>query len=159
MASESTHFDESGQPRMVDIAAKPESFRVARASGRIRMEAATATVIRSGGTGKGDVLAVARLGGIAGAKQAALLIPLCHPVRLTAIGLDFRFVSETELAIEATVSAVDRTGVEMEALAAVTSAALTVYDMCKSIDRAMEIGAIRLEEKSGGRSGHYRRQG
>lgn len=143
---------------MVDTAAKPESLRFALASGRVRMRAGTATVIRGGTAGKGDVLGIARLAGIAGAKQASQLIPLCHPVRLTSVTVDFDFPSETELSIKASVSAVDRTGVEMEALAAVSAAALTVYDMCKSIDRAMEIGPIRLEEKRGGRSGHYRRQ-
>lgn len=144
---------------MVDTAAKPESLRFALASGRVQMQAGTAIVIRGGTAGKGDVLGIARLAGIAGAKQASQLIPLCHPVRLTSVTVDFDFPSETELSIMASVSAVDRTGVEMEALAAVSAAALTVYDMCKSIDRAMEIGPIRLEEKRGGRSGHYRRQG
>ncbi len=145
---------------MVDVSAKPETVRSATASALVTMSAITADTIGGGAESKkGDVLQVARMGGIAGAKQCASLIPLCHPVRMTGITVDFEFVDLQTLRIVATVDAVDRTGVEMEALSAVSAAALTVYDMCKSLDRGMEIRAIRLESKSGGRSGDYRRQG
>lgn len=142
---------------MVDVSAKPESFRTARAIAVVQMDDATGEMIRAGTVAKGDVLQIARLGGIAGAKQAAGIIPLCHPVRITSVEIDFHWDHTGRLVVEATVGAVDRTGVEMEALAAVASAALTVYDMCKSVDRGMEIDSIRLEEKSGGRSGDYHR--
>lgn len=159
MSSQSSHFDSAGDARMVDVCGKPETHREATASGRLRMAAGTMSMIREGTAGKGDVLAVARWGGIQGAKQAAQLIPLCHPVRLGSVGIEFQFLSETELGLTATVTAFDRTGVEMEALAAVSGAALTVYDMCKSVDRGMELVSLRLESKSGGRSGDYRREG
>jgi len=158
MPENSSHFDESGAARMVDIAEKPETLRQATASAVVVMAGSTGVMIREGKSSKGDVLQVARLGGIAGAKQASCLIPLCHPVRLTSVEIAFTFLSETRLGISATAAAVDRTGVEMEALAAATAAALTVYDMCKSVDRGMEIESVRLEAKSGGRSGDYRRK-
>lgn len=141
---------------MVEVGAKPETVRVAIASGRVVMAAATAKAVRAGQIGKGDVLGVARLAGIQAAKRASDLIPLCHPLRLTGVEVDLR-VAGNAVEITATVKAFDRTGVEMEALTAVSAAALTVYDMCKAIDRGMEIAAIRLDEKRGGKSGTYLR--
>jgi cyclic pyranopterin phosphate synthase len=155
--SELSHFDEHGASRMVDTSGKPETFRQARASGRVRMAAATAALIRDRGLAKGDVLEVARLAGIMAAKRTGDLIPLCHPLPLTGVALDFAFEGDDVLGIEATVGVHGRTGVEMEALAAVAIAALTVYDMCKAVDRTMTIERLRLEEKSGGRSGTFRR--
>jgi len=151
-----THFDEQGAAHMVEVGAKPETARVAIASGTITMAPATAVAVRAGKIGKGDVLGVARLAGITGAKKAPELIPLCHPLRLTGVDLDLH-VTGNVVHIRATVSAFDRSGVEMEALAAVSAAALTVYDMCKAIDRGMVISEIRLEEKRGGKSGTWRR--
>jgi cyclic pyranopterin phosphate synthase len=151
------HFDEQGRSRMVDVGSKPVSERMARASGQIRMQAATLERIRRRDTAKGDVLEVARLAGIMGAKRTAELIPLCHPLPLDSVTIDFGFPDAATLSIEAQVRCTARTGVEMEALTAVSVAALTVYDMCKGIDRAIEIGSVRLEEKSGGRSGHFQR--
>jgi cyclic pyranopterin phosphate synthase len=153
--AELTHFDDSGASRMVDTSGKPESLREARASGVVRMSPATLALIRDRGVAKGDVLEVARLAGIMAAKRTGDLIPLCHPLPITSVQIDFRFEGEDRLAIEATVRVFGRTGVEMEALAAVSVAALTVYDMCKSADRAMTIERIRLEEKSGGKSGRF----
>jgi cyclic pyranopterin phosphate synthase len=152
-----SHFDEQGASRMVDTSEKPETLRQARASGLVRLSPSTTTLIRDRALAKGDVLEVARLAGIMAAKKAGELIPLCHPLPITSVGLDFQFEDESLLRIEATVRLVGRTGVEMEALTAVSVAALTVYDMCKAVDRAMTIERIRLEEKSGGRSGTYRR--
>ena len=152
-----THFDEHGASRMVDTTAKPETLREARASARVRMAAATAALIRDRGLAKGDVLEVARLAGIMAAKRTGDLIPLCHPLPITSAALDFRFVGDDLLCIEATVRVFGRTGVEMEALTAVSVAALTVYDMCKAVDRVMTIERVRLEEKSGGRTGTFRR--
>ena len=157
MAGELTHFDATGASRMVDVGGKPETERTARASGCVRMAPATAALVRDKGLAKGDVLEVARLAGIMAAKRTGELIPLCHPLPLTAITVDFAWEADGLLRIEATARTVARTGVEMEALTAVSAAALTVYDMCKSVDRSMTIEAIRLEEKAGGRSGHYRR--
>ena len=155
--SELTHFDEHGASRMVDTSAKPETLREARASGRVRMAPATLALIRDRGLAKGDVLEVARLAGIMAAKSTGDLIPLCHPLPLTGVTLDFAYPAADLLRIEAVVRVYGRTGVEMEALTAVSVAALTVYDMCKAVDRAMSIEAVRLEEKKGGRSGHFRR--
>jgi cyclic pyranopterin phosphate synthase len=155
--SELTHFDERGASRMVDTSAKPETLREARASGLVRMATATLALIRDRGVAKGDVLEVARLAGIMAAKRTGDLIPLCHPLPLTSVTLDFTFPAEDLLHIEATARVVGRTGVEMEALTAVSLAALTVYDMCKSVDRTMTIEQIRLEEKTGGKSGTFRR--
>jgi len=154
---ELTHFDEHGASRMVDVGAKPETLRQARASGLIRMAPATTTLIRDRALAKGDVLEVARLAGIMAAKRTGDLIPLCHPLPLTGVQVDLTFDSETVLRIEATARVVGRTGVEMEALTAVSVAALTVYDMCKAVDRTMTIERLRLEEKSGGRSGTFQR--
>lgn len=154
---ELTHFDEHGASRMVDTSGKPESLREAKASAVVRMAPATLALIRDRTIAKGDVLEVARLAGIMAAKQTGLLIPLCHPLPLTGVTVDFAFVDESRLRIEASARVVGRTGVEMEAMTAVSIAALTVYDMCKSADRTMTIEAIRLEEKSGGKSGTFRR--
>jgi cyclic pyranopterin phosphate synthase len=155
--SELTHFDDRGASRMVDTSAKPETLREARASGLVRMAPATLTLIRDRGVAKGDVLEVARLAGIMAAKRTGELIPLCHPLPLTGVTVDFTFPADDLLRIDATARVVGRTGVEMEALAAVSVAALTVYDMCKSADRTMTVERIRLEEKTGGKSGTFRR--
>jgi cyclic pyranopterin monophosphate synthase len=155
--SELTHFDEHGASRMVDTSGKPETLRQARASGLVRMAPATAALIRDRALAKGDVLEVARLAGILAAKRTGDLIPLCHPLPITSAALDFAFAGDGELHIEATVRVFGRTGVEMEALTAVSVAALTVYDMCKAVDRTLTIERVRLEEKSGGRSGTFRR--
>ena len=152
-----SHFDDHGASRMVDVTAKPETERIARASGKVRMQPTTLSLIKDRGLAKGDVLEVARLAGIMAAKRTGDLIPLCHPLPLTSAVVDFSFADADLLAIEATVRVLGRTGVEMEALTAVSIAALTVYDMCKSVDRTITIESIRLEEKSGGRSGHFRR--
>ena len=157
MAGELTHFDPSGASRMVDVGGKPETERTARASGRVRMQPATAALIRDRGLAKGDVLEVARLAGIMAAKRTGGLIPLCHPLPITAVTVDFAFPADDLLRIEAVVRVLGRTGVEMEALTAVSVAALTVYDMCKAVDRGMTVERVRLEEKSGGKSGTYRR--
>jgi cyclic pyranopterin phosphate synthase len=154
--SELTHFDEHGAARMVDTSAKPETLREATASGRVRLAAVTAALIRDRKLAKGDVLEVARLAGIMAAKRTGDLIPLCHPLPITSATVDFRFEGDV-LHIEATVRVFGRTGVEMEALTAVSVAALTVYDMCKAVDRVMTIEQIRLEAKSGGRSGTFQR--
>ena len=154
-----THFDESGAARMVDVGAKSETERTATASGIVRMDRATRAKIANGtASRKGDVLGVARLAGIMAAKKTGELIPLCHPLPLTSVTVDFSFPDDAEIVrIEATVRIFARTGVEMEALTAVTVAALTIYDMCKSADRGMTIERVRLEAKSGGRSGDFRR--
>jgi cyclic pyranopterin phosphate synthase len=154
-----SHFDDSGAARMVDVGQKPVTARVARASARVRMLPETLALLRDGrASKKGDVIEVARLAGIMAAKRTGELIPLCHPLPLDSVNVDFAFPTDSVmLAIEATVRTTARTGVEMEALTAVTVAALTVYDMCKSMDRAMAIEQIQLEEKSGGKSGHFER--
>jgi cyclic pyranopterin phosphate synthase len=150
-----SHFDEHGASRMVDVSSKQPTLRMARASGRVRMAPATLDLVRQGRLAKGDVLAVARLAGIMAAKQTAGLVPLCHPLPLESAEVTFEFPDETTIAIEAMTRVTARTGVEMEALVAVSVAGLTIYDMCKSVDRSMTIDAIRLEEKQGGRSGHF----
>ncbi|MBL9083805.1 MAG: cyclic pyranopterin monophosphate synthase MoaC [Planctomycetales bacterium] len=155
MADNLTHFDADGAARMVDVGEKPVTARSARASGLVVMQPATLALIRSGGHRKGDVLAVARLAGIMAAKRTGDLIPLCHPLPLDGVTIDFSFEDETTLKIEAVVRCTGRTGVEMEALTAVSISALTVYDMCKSVDRTMQLECVRLEEKAGGRSGHF----
>jgi cyclic pyranopterin phosphate synthase len=154
--SELTHFDEHGAARMVDTSAKPETQRQAKASALVRMAPATLALIREGGLAKGDVLGVARLAGIMAAKRTGDLIPLCHPLPLTSASVDFSFPGDDTLRIEAIVRVFGRTGVEMEALTACSVAALTVYDMCKAVDRVMSIERVRLEEKSGGRSGTFK---
>ena len=150
-----THFDDSGASRMVDVGAKPVTGRMARAAGRVTMAAATLRTILDRGLSKGDVIEVARLAGIMAAKKTPELIPLCHALGLDSVSVDLRPVDDVTLAIESTVRVQGRTGVEMEALTAVTVAALTVYDMCKSLDRGMTIGPFSLLEKSGGQSGHF----
>jgi cyclic pyranopterin phosphate synthase len=152
-----THFNEAGAAHMVEVGAKPETARVAIASGSITMAPATAAAIAAGQIGKGDVLGIARLAGIQATKRAADLIPLCHPLRITGVDVDLR-VEGAGVHITATVRAFDRSGVEMEALTAVSAAALTVYDMCKGIDRGMVIGELRLDEKRGGKSGTWTRE-
>jgi cyclic pyranopterin phosphate synthase len=151
------HFDESGASRMVDVGDKPVSRRLARASGCVRMAAETLALVRDKRAAKGDVLEVARLAGIMGAKRTSELIPLCHPLPIDSVKIDFEFVDDQTLRIEATLQVEAKTGIEMEALTAVSVAALTVYDMCKGVDRGMSIGPIQLEEKSGGRSGRWQR--
>ncbi|MCA9147154.1 MAG: cyclic pyranopterin monophosphate synthase MoaC [Planctomycetales bacterium] len=143
---------------MVDVSQKTVTDRVARASGRISMAAETLRLIRDRRLAKGDVLEVARLAGIMAAKRTGDLIPLCHPLGLDAVSIAFEFPDDRSIEIEATVRVTARTGVEMEALTAVSVAGLTIYDMCKAVDREMVIEQIRLEEKSGGRSGHFLRQ-
>lgn len=152
-----THFDESGAARMVDVGTKPETERIARASALVRMRPGTLTLIRDKQVSKGDVLEIARLAGIMAAKKTADLIPLCHPLPLTSIRVEFTFPTDDSVRIEAIAKVFARTGVEMEALTAVSVAALTVYDMCKAADRAMTIERICLEEKDGGKSGSYTR--
>ena len=152
-----THFDDAGASRMVDTSLKPETLREARASGRVSMAPATLRLIQGKGHAKGDVLEVARLAGIMGAKKTSELIPLCHPLPITSVSLDFQWISPTELQISATARVFGRTGVEMEALTAVSVAALTVYDMTKAVDRGMTIESIRLDAKSGGKSGDFTR--
>ena len=155
--AELTHFDEQGASRMVDVSAKPVTLREAKASGVVRMKAETLRLIRDRRLAKGDVLEVARLAGILAAKRTGDLIPLCHPLGIDAVTVAFETPDESSVRIEATVRVTGRTGVEMEALTAVSVAALTIYDMCKAVDRGMVIDLIRLDEKSGGRSGVYRR--
>src|ERR1700678_1468988 len=154
-----THFDDSGASRMVDVAAKEVTLRTARASGRIKLEPSTLALVMDRRLAKGDVLEVARLAGIMAAKRTGELIPLCHPLGLDSVEIALLPVEPDEIQIEAIVKVNGRTGVEMEALTAVSVAALTVYDMCKSIDRGMVIAQIQLEEKTGGRRGNYRRGG
>ncbi len=154
-----THFDAAGQARMVDVSVKPETHRTAIASAVVKMRPATAKLVAKGEMKKGDVLAVARIAGIGGIKRTSDLIPLCHPLRISGVDLDLKVFTRTPARVEirAQVQAVDRTGVEMEALTAVTVAALTVYDMCKAVDRGMTIEHVQLEEKIGGKSGHWTR--
>ena len=154
-----THIDATGTAHMVDVGDKAETVRIARAEGHVRMAPATLALIREGNAKKGDVIGTARLAGIMAAKQTASLIPLCHPLMLTKVSVDIvEDVSLPGLRVEAMARLTGRTGVEMEALTAVSVACLTIYDMAKAADREMEISGIRLVEKSGGRSGDYRRQ-
>jgi len=153
-----THIDAAGEAHMVDVGDKAETVRIARAEGFVRMAAETLDLILAGNAKKGDVIGTARLAGIMAAKQTANLIPLCHPLMLTKVGVEIREDRALPgLRIEAVAKLTGRTGVEMEALTAVSVACLTIYDMTKAADREMEIGGIRLMEKSGGRSGDYRR--
>ena len=149
-----THLDDAGRPRMVDVTDKPDTVREAVAKGVVRMQATTFNLIKQGGVAKGDVLAVAQLAGIMAAKQTPDLIPLCHPILIGDIKVDFSLdEANSTIEITATVSSIGKTGVEMEALTATTIAALTIYDMCKAVDRGMKIENIRLIRKSGGKSG------
>ncbi len=153
-----THLDSEGHARMVDVSSKEPSHRRAVARGRVRMASGVARALRQGEIGKGDVLAVARVAGIQAAKRTSELVPLCHGLAISSVAVDFEVLDDS-VGIEARVETIDRTGVEMEALTACSVAALTIYDMCKSRDRSMTIGDIALWEKSGGRSGVYRREG
>lgn len=153
--SELTHLDAQGHARMVDVGAKAETARVAIAAGRIRMSAAALSAIRDGDVPKGDVLAAARIAGIMAAKKTADLIPLCHPLPLHSVSIDFA-IEEGAIRATATASLTGKTGVEMEALTAVSLALLTIYDMAKAIDKGMVIEEVRLIEKRGGKSGHWK---
>jgi len=157
MTEKLTHFDERGAARMVDVGAKNETHRVAVAAGSIRMRRETLELVKSGSAKKGDVLGVARVAAIQAAKRTSELIPLCHPVALTSVTVDFA-IDDRAAAVEcrATVECTARTGVEMEALTAVQVGLLTIYDMCKAVDRGMTMEAIRLLEKHGGKSGSYK---
>jgi cyclic pyranopterin phosphate synthase len=154
--SELTHFDNSGQAHMVDVGDKSETHRIARASGAIRMLPATLALILQGDAKKGDVLGIARIAAIQASKRTSDLIPLCHPISLTKVAVVFD-IDETRHTIHCTVTAetYGKTGVEMEALTATSVALLTIYDMCKAVDRGMTISDIRLLEKAGGKSGHW----
>lgn len=152
-----THFDDQGHALMVGVAEKAETRRVAIAAGRIAMRPETLAMIRDGGAKKGDVLGVARLAGIMASKRTADLIPLCHPIALTRVEVDFQLdPAAAAIDCRATAETVGRTGVEMEALTAASVALLTIYDMCKAVDRGMTIEIVRLIEKLGGKSGHWR---
>ena len=157
VAAEFTHLDPLGRARMVDVTAKEPSHRRAVARCKVYMDSDTASKIATGAISKGDVLAVARVAGIQAAKQTPTLLPLCHPLLVGSVYVNFR-IEDAHVEVEAQVDTVDRTGVEMEAMTACAIAALTIYDMCKSVDRGMTIGELALWEKTGGRSGVYRRE-
>lgn len=159
MSSGLTHFDDSGASRMVNVGAKPVTARRAVAAGRVSVQAETLQLITNKSVSKGDVFEVARLAGIMAAKRTPELIPLCHSLGLESVDLDFAVLDPTTIEIRATVTVESKTGVEMEAMTAVSVAALTIYDMCKAVDRGISIGPIYLVEKSGGKSGHFRRDG
>jgi cyclic pyranopterin monophosphate synthase len=149
-----THLDEAGRPHMVDVTGKADTDRVATAKGMVRMQPATFKLIKSGGVAKGDVLSVAQLAGIMAAKRTPDLIPLCHPILIGSVKIEFTpDEANSTIGITATVESIGKTGVEMEALTSVSVAALTIYDMCKAVDRGMKIENIRLIRKSGGKSG------
>jgi len=153
-----THLDEKGRARMVDVGSKPSTKREARASGAVYMKPGTLKLIKDGGVPKGDVFSAARLAGIMAAKKTPELIPLCHPLNITSVEVDLKAQpSKKRVLITTRVSCNGQTGVEMEALTAAAAAALTVYDMCKAVDREMTISEITLLEKKGGRTGHYKR--
>ncbi len=157
MKQELTHFDSRGDAQMVDVAAKAETHRVARAGGTITMQPATFALIEGGHAKKGDVIGIARIAAIQGAKRTAELVPLCHPLPITRIAVDFELdAAASAVHCSAQVETLGRTGVEMEALAAVQIGLLTVYDMCKAVDRGMVITNVRVLAKSGGRSGDWR---
>ena len=150
-----THFDDSGASRMVDTSEKSETERLARAQGKVTMHSETLKLIQDRRVAKGDVLGVARLAGIMAAKKTSDLIPLCHPLPLTSVTIDFHITDDHTILIEAVAKVKGRTGVEMEALTAVSVTGLTIYDMCKAVDRGMQIDGVRLVHKSGGKSGIY----
>ena len=157
MTEKLTHFDDRGAARMVDVGAKDETHRLATAEGSIAMKAETLSLVASGSAKKGDVLGVARVAAIQAAKRTSELIPLCHPVPLTSVSVDFELdPASSSVRCRVTAECTGRTGVEMEALTAVSVALLTVYDMCKAVDRGMTISQVRLIEKSGGKSGTFR---
>ncbi len=154
-----THINDEGRARMVDVTAKDDTDRIAVAQAVIKMEPQTLQTIKSGGIKKGDVLGIAQIAGIMGAKQTSNIIPMCHPLMLTGVDISFQLnEAEAEIVINGTVKTTGKTGVEMEALTAVSIAALTIYDMSKAIDRWMVIKEIKLLEKSGGKSGHVIRE-
>ena len=155
--TELTHFDAAGGSRMVDVGGKEISARMARASGLVHAQRLTLALIRDRKLAKGDVLEVARLAAIMAAKRASDVIPLCHTVPLDGVHVEFAFPDDEHVAIHVTAQATGRTGVEMEALTAVAAAGLTIYDMCKAVDRGITLQTIQLEEKAGGASGHYKR--
>jgi len=156
MSERLTHLDANGNARMVDVSGKPDSLRIARAAAHITMQRATLDLIAAGGHRKGDVLAVARIAGIQAAKRCAELVPLCHPLQLTGIEVELELdATRSRVVIETECRVTAATGVEMEALTAAAVAALTVYDMCKAVDRGMIIGDVRLLHKSGGQSGDW----
>jgi len=158
-AKELSHFNEEGRSRMVDVGDKEDTARIAIAEGEVVMRPETLKLINEGKISKGDVLAVAQVAGIMAAKQTSQIIPMCHPLMLTSVDLNFKINEEAhKIIIKSKVKTVGRTGVEMEALTAVAIAGLTIYDMCKAVDRGMTIKAIRLIEKAGGKSGHYLNQ-
>ena len=156
MTDTMTHFDQNGQAHMVNVGCKSETLRIAKACGSIKMKASTLELITSGMASKGDVLGVARIAAIQASKRTSDLIPLCHPLYLTRVAVEFH-IDQENTAVDCTVTAetFGRTGVEMEALTAASVAMLTIYDMCKAVDRGMEITRIRLLEKQGGKSGHW----
>jgi cyclic pyranopterin phosphate synthase len=157
--SDLTHFDEAGRARMVDVGGKPDTPREAVAAGTVHLRPATLALIRDGQVAKGDVLAVAQVAGILAAKSTPQIIPMCHTLLLTGVDLAFQLDEAAScVRIQATVRTVGKTGAEMEALTAVSAAALTIYDMCKAVDREMTIDAIRLLRKSGGKSGTFERE-
>ena len=158
MSDELTHFDARGQAHMVDVGGKEETHRIAVASGHIRMQESTLRLIIEGGHKKGDVLGIARVAGIMAAKKTSELVPLCHPLPLTHVSIEFRSDDAAPMILAvARAETRGQTGVEMEALCAVQNALLTIYDMCKAVDRGMVIGEVRLEHKSGGKSGEWNR--
>ena len=155
---ELSHLDENGQAHMVDVSGKAVTDREAVASARVKMKPETLNLILQGGIPKGDVFSAARIAGIMAAKRTHELIPLCHAIPLSAIDIRVEVAGDTEVLLYASVKTTWQTGVEMEALTAVSVAALTIYDMCKAVDRGMEINAVRLESKTGGKSGSFKRQ-
>ncbi len=155
---ELSHLDENGQAHMVDVSRKAVTDREAVASARVKMKPETLNLILQGGIPKGDVFSAARIAGIMAAKRTHELIPLCHPIPLSAIDIRVEVAGDTEVLLFASVKTTWQTGVEMEALTAVSVTALTIYDMCKAVDRGMEINAVRLESKTGGKSGSFKRQ-
>ena len=155
---ELSHLDENGQAHMVDVSGKAVTDREALASARVKMKPETLNLILQGGIPKGDVFSAARIAGIMAAKRTHELIPMCHPIPLSAIDIRVEVAGDTEVLLYASVKTTWQTGVEMEALTAVSVAALTIYDMCKAVDRGMEINAVRLESKTGGKSGSFKRQ-
>jgi len=157
--SQLTHFDARGRARMVDVGGKPETEREAVARGEVAMQPETLKLIEEGGMSKGDVLGVARVAGIMAVKEAGHLIPMAHPIMITGSGIDFRFRHPDTVEIEARVRTTGKTGVEMEALTAVSVAGLTIYDMCKAVDKGMTLQNIRLVSKTGGKSGTFKREG
>ncbi len=158
MTNKLTHIDAAGDARMVDVGAKPPTTRLAVAGGIITMTAEALTAVKAGNAPKGDVLGTARIAGIMAAKKTGELIPMCHPLALDAVNVDFAFEAD-HIAVTATVSLTGKTGVEMEAIVAVTTALVTIYDMAKALDKGMVIGSVKLLEKRGGKSGHWIAEG